>query len=62
MRLYLTVTPELRREVSRSIREDFDNERHYDAPHGHRVRAPEAPGDRPAVDVLRWHNADVYLG
>jgi putative restriction endonuclease len=56
------VTPELRLEVSRRIREDFDNGRHYYALHGQEVRAPGAPEDRPLGEVLRWHNEEVYLG
>lgn len=59
---YVTVTPDLRLEVSRRIREDFDNGRYYYALHGQEVRAPRAPEDRPVGDVLRWHNERIYLG
>jgi putative restriction endonuclease len=59
---YLTVTPELRLEVSRRIREDFHNGRHYYALHGEPVREPGDPRQRPAADFLRWHNEQAFLG
>ena len=34
---YVTVTPDLRFEVSRRIKEEFDNGRHYYELHGHRI-------------------------
>lgn len=59
---YLTVTPRLEVEVSRRIREDFQNGRHYYALHGGRVREPTDPGQRPSAEFLRWHNEEAYLG
>jgi putative restriction endonuclease len=59
---YLTVTPALRLEVSRRIRDDFENGRHYYALHGEPVREPADPGQRPAPELLRWHNEEAYLG
>ena len=59
---YLTVTPELRLEVSRRIREDFENGRDYYAMQGREVRAPAEAGERPGVEFLRWHNEGVFLG
>ena len=38
---YVTVTPDLRFEVSRRIREEFDNGRHYYALHGQQIRRAE---------------------
>jgi putative restriction endonuclease len=59
---YLTVTPALELEVSRRIREDFHNGRHYYALHGERVREPLGEGQRPGVEFLRWHNEEAFLG
>jgi len=59
---YVTVTPELRLEVSRRIREDFDNGRHDYALHGDPVRQPADPAQRPSADFLRWHNEEAFLG
>jgi putative restriction endonuclease len=57
---YLTVTPELRVEVSNRIREEFENGKDYYALHGNDLRAPVAPRDRPSASALRWHNESVF--
>jgi len=59
---YVTVTPEHRVEVSRRIREDFDNGRLYYGLHGGEIRVPEEASDHPDPDLLRWHNESTFLG
>ena len=59
---YVTVTPSMRLEVSKSIREDFTNGRHYYAMHGSRIYVPNRPEERPKLDTLDWHNAKVFRG
>lgn len=59
---YVTVTPDLRFEVSRRIREEFDNGRHYYALHGQEVATPTAPNERPDALALAWHNEERFLG
>jgi putative restriction endonuclease len=59
---YISVTPDFHLEVSRRIRDDFENGRNYYALHGHAVRVPMDSGMRPAVQHLRWHNEEVFLG
>lgn len=59
---YVTVTPEHRFEVSRRIKEEFENGRQYYALHGTEIRLPENPAHRPAVEALWWHNEQRYLG
>ncbi len=59
---YVTVTPDRRFEVSRRIREDFENGRDYYALHGKEVRAPKVSTERPRRDRLEWHNENVFLG
>lgn len=59
---YVTVTPELRFEVSRRIKEEFDNGRDYYALHGRAVQPPEDPSRRPERQALMWHNENRYLG
>lgn len=59
---YVTVTPDLRFEVSRKIKEEFDNGRHYYELHGKPVFVPENPGRRPDLEALRWHNETAYRG
>lgn len=58
---YVTVTPELRFEVSTRIRTEFENGRHYYELHGRAVRPPDDPRDRPNAEFLRWHNNEVFL-
>lgn len=57
---YLTVTPELKVEVSRRIREEFENGREYYRLHGKLIRCPENPLFRPSDTYLRWHNERVF--
>lgn len=58
---YVTVTPDLRFEVSRRIREDYENGRDYYALHGREVAAPRSPTLRPDRRALEWHN-ERFLG
>lgn len=53
---YVTITPDLRFEVSRRIREEFENGRHYYALQGAPVSVPDQAALHPAPDALRWHN------
>lgn len=59
---YVTVTPEYQFEVSRRIKEEFENGRDYYALHGSRIRLPQDIAHRPAVESLIWHNEQRYLG
>lgn len=60
---YITLSPDLRIEVSNRIREEFENGREYYAHHGQPLVAlPERGEDRPRIDFLRWHNEHVFLG
>jgi len=59
---YVTVTPDLRFEVSRRIREEFDNGRHYYELHGQPIFAPTDSLRRPDTEALRWHNEHAFKG
>lgn len=59
---YVTVTPSLHFEVSRRIREEYENGRHYYALHGQAISAPEAIGQRPDANALTWHNEHRFRG
>jgi putative restriction endonuclease len=59
---YVTVTPEHRFEVSRRIREEFENGRHYYELHGSEIALPRATAARPDPDALRWNNECRFLG
>lgn len=57
----LTVTPELRLEVSSQIREQYSNGKLYYSYHGTELRSlPADPKDRPAAEFLEWHNENVF--
>jgi putative restriction endonuclease len=53
---YVTVTPDYRFEVSRRIKEDYENGRHYYALHGTTIALPDRPELRPDKAALAWHN------
>ena len=60
---YLTVTPDYRVEVSRRIREEFQNGREYYAHHGQELAVlPSVVTERPQADFLRWHNEKLFVG
>lgn len=59
---YVTVTPEHRLVVSRRLREDFENGRAYYAMEGTELTVPATQPQRPDVELLRWHNDNVFLG
>lgn len=59
---YGTVTPELRFEVSRRVREEFDNGKHYCALHGRQIATPGDARQRPDRAALAWRNENAYRG
>ena len=59
---YVTVTPDLRFEVSQRIREEFDNGRQYYALHGGKIDAPTDIDLRPDPTALTWHNEHCFRG
>ena len=59
---YVTVTPEHHVEVSKRIKEEFENGRDYYALHGKQLTAlPDDKQDWPAREYLEWHNQNMYL-
>jgi putative restriction endonuclease len=59
---YLTITLDYRVEVSRRIREEFENGRHYYELHGQGLSSlPQEEAARPAKEYLEWHHT-IYKG
>jgi putative restriction endonuclease len=58
---YITVAPDYRVEVSRRIKEEFDNGVEYYAMHGKQIHLPQMEQLRPSKDSLVWHNENVFL-
>ncbi len=59
---YVTVSPDFRFEVSRRIREDFENGRDYYRLAGTSLILPENPSLQPNDPTLRWHNEVKFRG
>ncbi len=57
---YVTITPDLRFEVSRRLHEEWENGKVYYGMHGNEVSVPLAKRDRPSLELLRWHNEHVF--
>lgn len=58
---YVTVTPERRVEVSRRIKEEFENGRVYYRFHGEKlVVEPDSLAERADSGYLGWHNENVF--
>lgn len=57
---YVTVTPDLRFEVSNRIKEEYDNGEEYRALHGNRIYVPQSPTIQPDREFLSWHNERVF--
>jgi putative restriction endonuclease len=59
---YVTITPSMRLEVSRKIKEEFENGRDYYRLHGGIIRPPVNPANHPKREYLEWHNTYIYRG
>jgi putative restriction endonuclease len=59
---YVTVDEDRRFVVSRRLKEDFDNGRHYYDLHGTSLRAPRMNEAAPSAASLDWHRASRFLG
>lgn len=58
---YMTITPDLHVEVSRKIKEDFQNGREYYPFHGRELFViPKNHVDRPSRDFIDWHNQHSF--
>jgi putative restriction endonuclease len=57
---YVTITPSMEVEVSRRIKEEFENGRDYYRLHGRTIRLPADPVHAPSREYLDWHNSNIY--
>lgn len=60
---YITVTPDYHVEVSRRLREEFENGHSY-FPYQGKLLAnlPSNPADHPSKELLTWHNENLFRG
>ncbi len=59
---YVTATPQHVFEVSRRIKEEFENGKDYYQLHGRKLETPQKPDEVPDSAALEWHNTNRYLG
>lgn len=60
---YLTITKEYNVEVSRKIKEEFENGREYYKLNGHKLLVlPDQLSNQPNRQFIDWHNEHVYYG
>jgi len=58
---YLTITKDRHVEVSKRIREEYENGREYYALHGQQLKTlPTSPTERPSEKYIEWHNQNIY--
>jgi putative restriction endonuclease len=60
---YLTITTDLKVEVSNRIKEEFLNGREYYQYHGKDlITVPQKMIDRPDAKYIEWHNSNIFKG
>jgi putative restriction endonuclease len=59
---YVTITPSMKFEVSRKIKEEYENGRDYYRLQGSPLWLPSNPANRPSQEYIKWHNDNRYLG
>lgn len=57
---YVTVTPDLRFVVSQRLAKEFENGKAYYKRDGKVLGLPKNAADRPDLELLRWHNENVF--
>jgi len=59
----LTVMPDLKVEVSRTIKDTYDNGEEYWSLRGRELQVlPRSKADYPSEEFLEWHNENVFIG
>jgi len=60
---YLTITTDLKVEVSNRIKEEFQNGKEYYKFHGNSLyNLPNRINDKPETRFIEWHNENIYTG
>ena len=60
---YLTITTDCKIEISKRIREEFENGKEYYQYHGKNLAiTPSRVLDRPNPQYIDWHNSNIYKG
>lgn len=59
---YVTITADGRLEVSRRLRDDYQNGRSYYPLHGSQLVLPSDAAEHPSAEFVEWHNEQRFLG
>lgn len=60
---YITITSDYKVEVSRRIKEEFENGKEYYRLHGSGLSVLPVKGeDRPQAQYIEWHNTNIFNG
>jgi putative restriction endonuclease len=59
---YVTITPSLKFQVSKKIKEEFENGRDYYRLQDTQLWLPDNPANRPSQQYIKWHNDNKYRG
>ena len=59
---YITITPSKNIEISRRIKEEFENGREYYTYHGRTINLPVSYKYYPSSENLTWHNENIFKG
>ena len=60
---YLTITPDFKIEISKKIKEEYQNGKEYYKFHGENILTlPKRFEDKPASRFVEWHNQNIYKG
>jgi putative restriction endonuclease len=59
---YVTVARDFRFEVSKKIKEEYENGREYYALHGRQVLTPSKQIHQPDRQLLSWHSENIFKG
>jgi len=57
---YMTITTDFHVEVSKRIKEEFENGREYYALQGNQLHLPAKQMYRPSQEYIEWHNQSIY--
>ncbi|MBF8303609.1 MAG: Restriction endonuclease, putative restriction endonuclease [Candidatus Dadabacteria bacterium] len=59
---YLTITNDFNVEISKRIKEEYENGRDYYLLHGNKLKAmPSNVKDCPSREYIEWHNQNIYV-
>lgn len=57
---YITVTPEYKVEVSKRLKDEFENGKEYYSMHGGNIHLPDVEQFKPSREMLTYHNERIF--